>query len=93
VLFLAEFYLPSGTSLAEVTGRAQAGAERAARPGATVRFVEAIFVAQDETCFAVYQADSAEQVSDAAAMAGLELDRVVPAVRAKATSPGTARPC
>ena len=82
MLFLAEFYLPRGTDLAGLADRAEAGADQAARTGATVSFVEAIFVAQDEICFAAYLAGSAEQVSAAATMAGLELDRVVPAVRA-----------
>jgi UDP-N-acetyl-D-mannosaminuronic acid transferase (WecB/TagA/CpsF family) len=81
VLFLAEFYLADGTDLAAVADRAQSCAEQAARTGATVSFVEAIFVAQDENCFAVYFAGSAEEVTAAAAMAGLVLDRVTPAVR------------
>jgi hypothetical protein len=81
VLFLAEFYLSGSADLTEVVSRARAGAEDAARAGAEVRFIEAIFVAQDENCFAVYRAGSADQVTTAAAMAGLELDRVVPAVR------------
>jgi hypothetical protein len=82
VLFLAEFYLPGDTNLAEVADKARAGAEQAARTGATVSFVEAIFVAQDENCFAMYCARSAQEVTAAAAAAGLVLDRVSPAVRA-----------
>ena len=83
MLFLAEFYLPGGADLAEIADRARAGAEQATRAGATVSFVEAIFVAQDENCFAVYCAHSAEEVTVAAALAGLVLDRVTPAIRAR----------
>jgi hypothetical protein len=83
VLFLAEFYLAGDTSLAEVADKARAGAEQAARAGATVSFVEAIFVAQDENCFAVYRARSADGATAAAAAAGIVLDRVSPAARAR----------
>lgn len=80
VLYLAEFYLPSSAILADVTARARTGAEQAARAGADVRFVQAIFVPQDESCFAIYRAGSARDVTTAGRQAGLVFDRIVAAV-------------
>ena len=81
MLYLAEFYLPAGASLTGVARRARAGAaQAAARTGAQVRFIQAVFVPHDESCFALYQASSAEEVTAAGALAGLEYDRVVEAL-------------
>ena len=80
VLYLAEFYLAGNISLAGVVRQARAGAAEAALAGVDVRFVRAIFAPQDETCFALYQADSAEDVTAAGARAGLVFDRVVEAL-------------
>ena len=80
VLYLAEFYLPGGESLAGVASRARAGAREAARTGTDVRFVRAIFVPRDENCFALYQASSAQAVTTAGALAGLVFDRIAEAL-------------
>jgi hypothetical protein len=80
MLFLAEFYLPAGASVAEVARLARAGALRAAGSGEVPRFISAVFVPSDESCYALYGADSAAQVAAAGAMAGLEFDRVSVAV-------------
>ena len=82
MLYLAEFYLPAGASLTCVARRARAGAAQAARTGAQVRFIQAVFVPQDESCFALYRAGSAEEVTAAGALAGLDYDRVVAALAA-----------
>jgi Protein of unknown function (DUF4242) len=82
MLYLAEFYLPAGASLTGVARQARAGAAQAARTGAQVRFIQAVFVPHDESCFALYQASSAEEVTAAGALAGLEYDRVVEALAA-----------
>ncbi|MGI9007649.1 MAG: hypothetical protein ACR2FU_15870 [Streptosporangiaceae bacterium] len=78
--YLAELYLPASTALAEVAGQARAGAEAAARTGARIRFLQAIFVPQDESCFVVYLASSPAEVSTAGSLAGLVFDRIVPAI-------------
>jgi hypothetical protein len=80
VLYLAEFYLSGGASLAGVAAQARAGAREAARTGADVRFVRAIFVPRDENCFALYQASSAQAVTTAGALAGLVFDRIAEAL-------------
>ncbi len=88
VLYLAEFYLPGTATLAEVTARALRGAEQAVRGGATVRYVQAIFVPQDESCYALYHAESARDVVAAGAEAGLVFDRIVTAHLTSVTAPG-----
>jgi hypothetical protein len=80
VLYLAEFYLPAETTLARLVQQAQAGAERATRAGAEVAFVEAIFLPEDESCFALYRARSASDVTAAGSLAGLRFDRVTGAI-------------
>jgi hypothetical protein len=80
VRYLAELYIPATTALAEVAGNARAGAEQAAGAGARICFLLAIFVPQDESCFVLYQASTAEEVSMAGTLAGLAFDRIVPAI-------------
>ena len=92
MLYLAEFYLPGNPVPADVASRARAGAEQAARAGAQVRFVQAILVPQDETCFAIYRAQSPQQVTAAGHLAGLVFDRVVRALCMCASLGDTAGP-
>lgn len=80
VLYLAEFYLPAGASVAGVAAQARAGAQEAARTGGDVRFIRAIFVPRDENCFALYQASSAQAVTTVGALAGLAFDRIAEAL-------------
>jgi hypothetical protein len=80
MLYLAELYLPRGVPLADVARRARAGADRATEGGPLVRFVQAVFVPADESCFVLYQADSAADVTAAGTRAGLAFDRVAAAV-------------
>jgi hypothetical protein len=80
MLFLAEFYLSAGTSVAEVARIARTAVLRAAGGDEVPRFMLAVFVPSDECCYALYSADSAAQVSAAGALAGLEFDRVSAAV-------------
>jgi hypothetical protein len=82
MLYLAEFYLPGEASLAELADRARAGAEQSTRDGCCVGFIQVIFVPQDENCFVVYCAGTSADVASAGGLAGLEFDRVVPAVLA-----------
>jgi hypothetical protein len=85
MLYLAEFYLPAQITLAHLAQRAQAGAEQAARAGAEVAFVEAIFLPHDESGFALYQARSTTDVTPAGTLAGLRFDRVTDAILSRET--------
>jgi hypothetical protein len=82
VLYLAELYLPGEASLAELADRARVGAEHATRDGCDVGLVQVIFAPQDENCFLLYRAESLADVASAGGRAGLDFDRVVPALSA-----------
>jgi hypothetical protein len=82
MLFLAEFYLPAGAHLADIARQARAGAAAVSAAGTPIRFVQATFVASDETCFALFEAQTAAAVPAAAAPARLGLDRVAAATAA-----------
>ncbi len=60
--------------------RAQQAAEELRREGADVRFLRSILVPEDETCFYLYEAASAEAVREAARRAELPEGIVVEAV-------------
>jgi hypothetical protein len=76
MLFLAELYLPRDEQVADLARLARAGTASAAGDGMTVRFIQAVFVAADECCFVLYESDSVTAVAAAAALSGLEFDRV-----------------
>jgi hypothetical protein len=81
--YLAEFYLPSGgATLAELARQASSGAQLAEADGTFVHFIRFIHVPQDESCFALYAADSPEVVAVAGTLAGFAFDRVVAAATA-----------
>jgi hypothetical protein len=48
-----------------------------------VRFVRAIFMPEDETCFFLYEAGSVEAVREAARRAGLGSERITAALGAR----------
>jgi hypothetical protein len=80
MLYLAEFYLPAaGVPLAGLAGQARLAADRINESGTAVRFVRAIHVAQDESCFVIYRAESPAAVAAAGAAAGFVFDSVVEA--------------
>jgi hypothetical protein len=85
VLYLAEFYLPEDSVLSDVARRIAAGAAEtaetteAAKSGEVVCLVDLIFVAADETCFALFTAGSPATVAEAGRRAELTFDRVVTA--------------
>jgi hypothetical protein len=87
--FVAEQYLPSDGAEAAARGAdaAQRAAEQLTRDGTPVQFVRTIFVPEDETCFHLYLAESAEVVHAAAGRAALRLDRVVAAVSHSGATP------
>jgi hypothetical protein len=80
--YLAEFYLPGDrVDLAERVRQARAAAERSCCAGSpAVRLLCVIHVPQDESCFAGYDAASAEAVAAAGALAGIVFDRIVTAI-------------
>jgi hypothetical protein len=91
-MYLAELYLPrSRADEARAAGlRARATAEELSGEGGAVRYLRTTFVPDDETCFHVFEAASAELVEEVASRAGLGAARVVPALEASGPADGAA---
>ena len=90
--FLAETYAPrdaAGAGAPSAGDIARATAQ-ASGPGAPVRFLGAIAVPGEETCFGLYQAPTADAVRAAMAAARLHPERITPAVTIRPPRP--ARP-
>jgi hypothetical protein len=83
--FLVELYVASEDSAAVESGaeRARAAAEKLADEGEAIRYVRTIFVPEDETCFFLYEAGSADAVREVALRAGLSSVRITEALGAR----------
>jgi hypothetical protein len=78
--FLVEAYTPAMINLVEVEARARRAAAQLAEAGTEVRYLHAIFVPADETCFHLFEAASADAVRAASERAGLSAQRIVEAI-------------
>jgi hypothetical protein len=80
--FLVELYVSrdDGTAVETSARRARLAAKELTREGRTVQYVRSIFVPEDETCFFLYEATTADDVAEAARRASLPFDRVALAV-------------
>jgi hypothetical protein len=79
--FLVEVYISRGAASVDSSlDRARLGAQRVTQEGTPVRYIRSIFVPEDETCFLVYEAASAEAVHAAVQCAALPFERVSEAV-------------
>ena len=80
--FLVEFYVSRSDAGAVELGavRAREAAEELAREGMPVRYLHSIFVPEDETCFFLYEAGSADAVREAGGRAALRFERVAEAI-------------
>ena len=89
--FLVEVYTPrlDQAGLAKLDARLKAVAE-AMSAETPVTYVRSTHVPEDETCFHLYEAESAEVVYEAGRRAGLTFDRVAAAVE-PVTSEGGVR--
>jgi hypothetical protein len=66
----------------EAAARARRAADELARSGRSLRFVRTTFVPGDDTCFVVFEAETAEIVAETGRRAGLAFERIVPAIEA-----------
>lgn len=84
--FLLELYMSCSdhAGVRESAQRALLAAARLRREGTPVRYLRSIFVPEDETCFLVYEAASADNVRRAARLAGLPSERVIEALAIEA---------
>ena len=80
--FLIELYVSVDDNAAvERSARnARLAAKDLTREGRSVQYVRSIFVPEDETCFFLYEASTADDVAEAARRASLPFDRVALAV-------------
>jgi hypothetical protein len=81
--FLAERYVSAADlELARLdAARASAASKEATESGKTVRYLGSTLIPSDETCFALFEAPSAEDVRRLLERASLPYDRIVEAVR------------
>jgi hypothetical protein len=79
--FLLELYIAKTNSAAVAAGaeRLSKAAAELSVEGTSVRVVRSIFVAEDETCYVLIEAATAEAVRDIATRAALPFERVVEA--------------
>jgi hypothetical protein len=70
--FLAEIYVSATEtdSIADLVTCARIAAEEQSERGVPVRYVRAILVPEEETCFVFYDAPSREDATDTARLAG-----------------------
>ena len=78
--YLVEAYLPhSGADEARATARRARGAAKTlSSEGVTIRYVRTTFLPDDETCFHLFEAVSADAVEEVSRQAKLGRVRVVP---------------
>lgn len=91
--YLVELYLPSGSSGPREAARiARSSANAMHREGRRIRFLRSIFVPEDETCFLLFEAASADLVGEASRRAALHYERIVEAIqetrKPASTNPG-----
>lgn len=79
--YLVELYLSRAGSngLDAAAERARSTAEAMSREGHSVRWLRTIFVPEDEICFYLYEAASADLVREAVERAGIGFERVLAA--------------
>ncbi len=82
--FLVELYMSrtDPAAIARIAERARLAAEKQTGLGTPVSYLHSIFVPEDETCFLLYEAASADAVRDAVRSAELPFERVTEAVEA-----------
>ena len=79
--YLVELYVPRTDAAAarRFATEARRAAEELTREGTPVRYERSIFVPDDETCFQLYQAESAEAVRELVRRAALPCGRIAEA--------------
>jgi len=84
--FLVEVFTPrlGAGDLAAAEERARAAAERVSCKDIAVRYLRATYVPEDQTCFYLFEAPSAELVAQTTAVAGLGDGRIVEALERRA---------
>jgi hypothetical protein len=84
--FLVELYVSRADAAALGRGaeRVRRAADEQTRRGTPVRYLRSIYVPEDETCLLLFDAVSAEAVSEVASRAALPYERLVAAIATEA---------
>jgi hypothetical protein len=76
--YLVELYQPAGPDNGPAGAEsARAAASALAREGIEVRYLRSIFIPEDETCFHLFEAASAEAIDQVSRRAAFEHERIV----------------
>ena len=75
--YLVELYMPRGQALEEASARGRRMGE------GDVRYLRTMYVAEDETCFHVFEASSREALLEAAQRSGLTDARITETVESE----------
>lgn len=86
--YCLELYLPQASTarLEEAASQARLAAEALSTDGIPINYVRTTYLAGDETCFHLFEANSAEDVAEAALRAGLPTGRVTRVIEAASAS-------
>jgi Protein of unknown function (DUF4242) len=81
--YLVEAYAPkiSAQTCARLERAAREAVRELAAQGRQIAYLSSIFIREDETCFHLFEAESAEDVEAVTARAALCLTRIVETVR------------
>jgi hypothetical protein len=76
--FLVEFYISRTDAAARGRSvrRARLAAEEQTRQGTPVRYLRSMYLPDEETCFLLYEAESAEAARRTAALAAIAFEQV-----------------
>ena len=82
--YCLELYVPRGSDarIEKAADDARRAAEALSADGVPIRYVRSTYLGEDETCFHLFEAESAQEVAAAAHRAGLVGGRITPAVEA-----------
>jgi uncharacterized protein DUF4242 len=78
--YAVELYAPTEQRVGEDVDRVRAASEAMTSEGTPVRYVRSLLLCDDETCFLLFEAPSAEAVGEASRRAELSYVRIVEAV-------------
>ena len=83
--YLLELYVQRGSEarIEKAADDARRAAEALSKHGVPIRYVRTTYLDEDETCFHLFEAESAQQVAAAARRAGLAGGRITPAHQAR----------
>jgi hypothetical protein len=79
--FIVEVYVPRTGAIG--TANVRQAAEEQTRHGAAVRYLRAILVPEDETCYLLLDADSVDDVRDVVTRAAVPFERICTAIESE----------